>query len=136
MENLSLKVPVLHRTAPFIFLKMNKYNKNYRLSANYKYLNSKYDLKMNFIRDLDKIHYPDNKFFTIKENVIYLKKNNNIQEWLLKESEDNTLYISKIIYDDTSIMVLKRIFQDDINYSIFFGSLSYYNLNHFLEESL
>ena len=136
---ITLKVPVLYRSVPYVYIKMNNIDNRYRLSGNYKYLNEHYGLKINMIRDFDKIEHSSNKYFSIVDNSIDLFKKSDWQNWKMGEG-DNTLLVQRMIInhekENHTIIILTRNFKGDINSSIFFCSPSYYNINHFLEDQI
>jgi len=133
MEYSSLKIPITYRSAPYVYIKINNNSKRYRLSCNYKYLNEHYGLKMKFIRDLDNIYYPINKYFNIVDNEILI--NNDLdslyQTWDLG-SDENTLKITRILNDDVVFLILHRVYDGEYDYSIFYGSKKYNTINELL----
>lgn len=141
-DSLSLKIPILHRTVPYIYIKTSITCNSYRLSGNYKYLNEHYNLKINFIRDLDKINNDNknNKYFILdNNNNINIKDGDKWQKWKIGSDTNNELHISRLIVDSalgaSTIIILQRKYFEDINYSIFFSSTNYFNINSFLQES-
>lgn len=138
MNNLSLKIPIMHQTCPYIYLRIGQDSNRYRISMNYKYLNEHYNLNLNFIRDLSKIHNHDNIFFKIENNIIYPKNIGHTQTIKLGNNNNNKCIVHKIIYKKTCIMVFERIFEDEVsNFSIFFASENINNINDIrhIEES-
>jgi hypothetical protein len=138
MENeyQSIKVPIMHRSVPYVYLKMSNDCNRYRLSANYKYLNENYNLKMNFIRDLEKIYNNNNKFFNIVDNKIIIKDRVQAAKYQTWEVGDdfNKLNITRIIFEATTILILHRDYKGDINHSLFYASTDDIDLNIFLGE--
>ncbi len=140
MENTSvLKIPILHRTVPYIYVRMEHLTNRYRVSANYQYLNSNYGLKLSLIRDLEKIFNQDNKYFKIKDSQILKETTtDNWQDWNMIH-EGNSLLISRLLVQRkdslTSLIVLNRNFEDDKDSSIFFASDKYFTIDQFLEDS-
>lgn len=143
-DDINFKIPILHRTVPYVYVKMNNLNNRYRLSCNYKYLNEHYGLQINFIRDLTKIEYPVNTFFKIIDNKIKLSDLSDLsdlknlekvvnQTWELGD-ENNSLKIVRLIHDKCTIIIFHRVFKEDENYSIFYASDSIPNINTFLKD--
>ena len=140
-ENINFKIPILHRTVPYVYVKMNNFNNRYRLSCNYRYLNEHYGLKINFIRDLTKLEKLENTFFKITDNTIKLNDLNMLkdlkkvvnQTWELG-SDKNTLKIVRLIHDKCTMIIFHRIFENDENYSIFYASKTIPNINTFLKD--
>lgn len=161
-DSLVIRVPLLIDNDPFFYIKLNKLSNNYRVSFNYDHLNKMYGIKFNFIRNFDKIHIKNNCLFTILNNNITLGKidslsSNNISElsklyYISKEDFNvkvldstitNNCSITKLTFkskvdktDITTIFILKRLYDDTVNYSILFSSCNYYKLDDFLETIL
>lgn len=136
-----IKLPILHRSTPYVYVKMDLSSKSYRLSANYKYLNEQYNLKINFIRDFNKIDCVNNKYFSVDTTddiSVLLKNSTEWQTWNMGDSVKGLL-ISRLIVtegsDTNTIIVLKRFYDDDINYSLFFASTKYYTIDQFLGDT-
>ena len=131
MDKISLKIPIMHRTVPYVYIKMSLINDRYRLSANYKYLNEQYKLKMSFIRNFEDIYNHNNKYFEIIDNMITIKDHKNqtsSQSWEMGSGE-NTLKIIRIIYIDSSLIYLFREYKGVKNCSIFFSSTELSSIN-------
>jgi len=131
----SHKVPISEGSAPFVYMRLALDDKSYRLSGNYKYLNDHYNLKLNFIRDLEKI-YPENQtntLFKIENNMILIKDLLNWKKFEFGES-DNTLNVYRLLLGEDSIMILHRNYLGDEDYSLFFSSTKLYNINQKLKE--
>jgi hypothetical protein len=138
-DTISIKIPILHRTIPYVYIKASTVCNSYRLSGNYKYLNEHYNLKINFIRDLIKIdgNHWDNKYFSIDPfGNVTTKEKSLWQEWCLNAAQDNTLMIYRLIIKDekgdSTLIILNREYKDEKNSSVFFASNCYYNINQFL----
>lgn len=136
MENISLKIPIQNRSAPYIFCRISDSTHNYRISCNYEYLNTTYNLKINFYRNLKEIN--KNKFITIYQNDIKLNDFDKWQHWTLEVDKDNYIYISRLVVNESascnSIVVFRRFFHMDYNCSVFFSSDKYHNINQFIEN--
>lgn len=128
-DHTSLKIPIMHRNNPYIYIRINNNDDHYRISMNYKYLNEHYNLKLKFIRDFSKIDNHDNKFFKIVDDIIY-PKNIGYTQTITLGTDRNKCIIYRIIYEKTSIMIFKRMYEDSPeNYSIFFASENISNIN-------
>lgn len=141
-DTISIKIPILHRTIPYIYIKASTVCNSYRLSGNYKYLNEHYNLKINFIRDLTKISEWNwnNSYFNINNDVsIGIKTKHDWQTWNLSHDTHNSLSINRLIIKsdkgDSTIIILNRDYRGETNSSVFFSSNCYYNINQFLEEN-
>lgn len=152
-DQLIIKVPLMlqsDKDEPFYIIKMNKANNLYRVSLNYEHINKLYGLRINFIRNLDKISNRSNKLFKISNDKISINPDfkllNNLYkiekfETFIKNFEDkiNNCKIIKYIFIDkynsnnvSSIFILKREYKADCNYSILFSSTSFYSIDDFL----
>ena len=136
MENISLKIPIQNRSTPYIFCRISDSTHNYRVSCNYEYLNTTYNLKINFYRNLD---ISKNKFFTLtKDKDIELTNYNDWQHWSLTHDSSNYIDISRLVIVEkdscNSIIVFKRIFEEEYNCSVFFCSDKYFNIQQFIES--
>ncbi len=136
-----LKIPLNNNDTPHVFVKMNDIDNRYRISVNYQYLNEKYGLKMKMIRDLNKIE-KENDYFQITNNVVKIKykpiqPTPPIQTWQLGRL-DNTIDVQRMLIQKggtlTTLLIFKRNYYDDINYSIFFSSNHYNTINEFLRS--
>lgn len=135
---------------PFYIIKMNKLNNLYRVSLNYEHLNKLYGLRINFIRNLEKVSNKSNKLFKISGQIINInpefKLTNNLykvekDEGFVKNYEDkiNCCKIIKYSFIDkydqnnvTTIFIIKRDYEDNCNFSILFSSANFYNIDDFL----
>jgi len=140
-----LKVPILHRTVPYIYVKMNDTDEKYRISANYKYLNEHYNLKIGMIRDFSKINIKENNnqketpWFVIYNKTIQVRHEQEWQNWEMG-SGDNTLIVKRIIipHDDgmSTIIIFYRRFKEEYNCSLFFSSDKFYSINELLDTGV
>lgn len=135
---------------PFYIIKMNKANNLYRVSLNYEHLNKLFGLRINFIRNLEKVSNKSNKLFKISGETISInpdfKLSNNLykvekDEGFIKNYEDkiNCCKIIKYSFIDkydpnnvTTIFIIKRDYEDNCNFSILFSSINFYNIDDFL----
>ena len=149
-DQLIIKVPLMVKQEPFYIIKMNKANNLYRVSLNYEHLNKLFGLKINFIRNLNKISNKANKVFKITKDEIVLNSDYDFKSNLYKvekfetlvknfEGNINNCKIIKYVFVDkydsnnvSSIFILKREYKTDCNYSILFSSTSFYNIDDFL----
>ena len=152
-DQLIIKVPLMiqkDKDEPFYIIKMNKLNNLYRVSLNYEHLNKLYGLRINFIRNLEKVSNKSNKLFKISGQIINInpefKLTNNLykvekDEGFVKNYEDkiNCCKIIKYSFIDkydqnnvTTIFIIKRDYEDNCNFSILFSSVNFYNIDDFL----
>lgn len=152
-DQLIIKVPLMiqkDKDEPFYIIKMNKLNNLYRVSLNYEHLNKLYGLRINFIRNLEKVSNKSNKLFKISGQIISInpefKLTNNLykvekDEGFVKNYEDkiNCCKIIKYSFIDkydqnnvTTIFIIKRDYEDNCNFSILFSSVNFYNIDDFL----
>ena len=152
-DQLIIKVPLMiqkDKDEPFYIIKMNKLNNLYRVSLNYEHLNKLYGLRINFIRNLEKVSNKSNKLFKISGQTISInpefKLTNNLykvekDEGFVKNYEDkiNCCKIIKYSFIDkydqnnvTTIFIIKRDYEDNCNFSILFSSVNFYNIDNFL----
>ena len=152
-DQLIIKVPLMvqkDKDEPFYIIKMNKLNNLYRVSLNYEHLNKLYGLRINFIRNLEKVSNKSNKLFKISGQTISInpefKLTNNLykvekDEGFVKNYEDkiNCCKIIKYSFIDkydqnnvTTIFIIKRDYEDNCNFSILFSSVNFYNIDDFL----
>ncbi len=130
------KIKLYTRNLPYIYLKYNINSNRYRISSNYEFLNKNYDLKIQYIRDLNKID-KNNILFNIKDKCITLKDDDKFDKDTFKEDDLNFVNVYKYInhnFKKTIIFIFKRVYKDDINYSIFFSSDVFYSLNEYLNN--
>lgn len=155
-NSLIVKTPLMIDLEPFFYIKMDKECNKYRVSFNYDHLNKMYDIKFNFIRNLNKINIKNNCVFNIvndkvnvnlnlieeqHERYIIEKKEFNVK--VLDSKITNSCHITKFIFknkftptDITTIFVLRRLYDTDVNYSMLFSSYKYYKIDDFLETIL
>jgi hypothetical protein len=119
---------------PYIYVKVHSDCKNYRVSCNYKYCNTKYGTRLNFIRDISNAELiPSNKYFTVDDNIITIKDLNLWKLDKIELSDNNLLNYYKYQNEDNIIIVFHRVFNKDHNFSVFFSSLKYYSFKQFCE---
>ena len=152
-DQLIIKVPLMlqsDKDEPFYIIKMNKSNNLYRVSLNYEHINKLYGLRINFIRNLEKVSNRSNKLFKISNDKISINPDfkllNNLykiekDEAFIKNFEDkiNCCKIIKYSFIDkydsngvTTIFIIKRDYENDCNFSILFSSVKFYNIDDFL----
>jgi len=137
-DTITQKISIFDNPLPFFYIKMDKLSNKYRISLNYEYLNIKYNLKINYIRDLDKID--KNLLFEIcNENNVSIEESPAVRyiKDEFKITDDNYLEISKYeddYYVGTVFYIFKRVYKDDVSYSVLFFSDIFFNLNMFLDS--
>jgi len=137
-KTFTTKVPIFNRSVPYIYIKMNDIDSKYRVSSNYKYLNEQYNLKINFIRDLDKISNKNNEFFILDSSNIKPVGDFELIKCEINDTNYTNIYktiITEKVYnktETTTLMIIERVYREDINYSVFFTSTLYYSLDEFI----
>jgi hypothetical protein len=105
---------------PYFFIKWSKNSERYRISTSFKYLNLKFGLHINIIRDLDKIKNKDfinlitNDYIAIDKDLIYYIYTDN----------DNK----------TEIFYIIRTWENKTSGTIVFFSEKYWSLNDYLAK--
>jgi hypothetical protein len=127
---LTAKIPInfiesYEKEPPYFFVKWITDNKRYRISTSFKYLNIKYNLHINIIRDFE-------KSLDIKK-FLYIFKKFKLQE---KISLYNDLYYYTIIdrENSTQIFYVERLWNNEINGTIVFFSEEFWSLNKYLDN--
>jgi len=143
------KIPLMIGKEPYFYLKLSKDSNLYRLSLNYEYINKVFNIKLKFIRNLNKVLLKKNNIFTIDKSKIYDFKNtvSSIYNIIIDEYDicvfsqpNNKCYVSKYTFinklddsDVTTIFIVNRSYNYEENYSILFSSNMYYDIDTFLE---
>lgn len=137
-KDVNKKLNLFTSNSPYFYIKLSHCSNTYRISLNYEFLNKTYGLKLKFIRNLSKIHQQYNKYFNINNKIVLFNKDVFHESSEIIISDDNKIIINKIIIDGlnnndkTSLFIFKRIYKNDINYSILFCSTVNYTLDEFL----
>jgi len=117
---------------PYFFIKWSQNDKRYRVSTSFKYLNTKYGLHINIIRDPSKITEFQPKLAS-SNNINYLFS-------LLKNQRQIKLTNDLIYYnyidekEKTEIFLIERKWNGITNFIIVFFSLKYWALIDYIEE--
>ena len=159
-NNLNIRIQLFKESNPFIYIQNDLDSKRYRISTNYEYLNSKFNLRIQFVRDFNKLEKLGSKRSDIKTNTliewlifkdqqsIYFKDPSSVEvdEMEFKYNSvavNDTWNIFKIFkytfgtYEQknrTSVLIFNKKFGDDSSYSLFFSSEKFVNLDEFLLE--
>lgn len=149
-NNLNIRIQLFKETNPFIYIQNDLDSRRYRISTNYEYLNSKYNLKIQFIRDLNKLDKRIGSQNLIMDWLIHKEQQSiyfkddiqlNVEELEFKFNSDSIWNIFKVFrysYGDkehnnrTSILIFNKKFGNDSGYSLFFASESFLNIEDFL----
>lgn len=151
--NLNIKIQLFKEPNPFIFIQNDLYSKRYRISTNYKYLNEQYGLKIQFLRDFNKIeslprnslfkvvrgsaNYSDSMYFTTREYQDLEFKHEPIADTKTCFKVSYYNYGSLKNSDRTVLFVFHKVYEEigetDTNYSLFFASEKYF-LKDFLQK--
>ena len=109
------------------FIKWAQTDKRYRISASFKFLNTKYGLHINIIRDLKKV------FTSQADNLKFLLVLlNNQEQTYIADSLNFKRYIN---YDEETIFFLiTREYEGTFNQVLVFFSLKYWGLNEYLSN--
>jgi hypothetical protein len=113
---------------PYFFIKWTKHDKRYRVSTSFKYLNTKYGLHINIIRNLSKIESPNDK---IKYLLSLLK---NQEPVILTHGLKYYRYTD--INEDTEIFFIEREWDGVLNIVLVFFSLKHWSLSDYMEVKL
>jgi hypothetical protein len=149
--NLNIKIQLFKEPNPFIFIQNDLYSKRYRISTNYKYLNEQYGLKIQFLRDFNKIeNLPKNSLFKVgggySMNSIYFTTREYQDLEFRHEPIADTKTGFKVSHynygslkngDRTVLFIFNKDYEEmgetDTNYSLFFASEKYF-LKDFLQK--
>ncbi len=139
-STLTKKICLLHKFSPFIFLKLDYESARYRISTNYEFLNKNFNLKINYIRDLEKVDRLDNSIFEIKDNKI-IPDQEYFKSFRIDVSSTNYCtvhkYLDKTEENVSSILIFERVYiekdEKDTNYSILFVSDEFFSFNSYLK---
>jgi hypothetical protein len=156
-NNLNIRVQLFHEPNPFIYIQHDLDSKRYRVSTNYQYLNTEYNLKIQFIRNfgqydletlinnplIEILKHPSKSQNELTYSVYF--KTKQYQELEFKNSItnetnniSNNLKIFKYIYGSvnnnnrTSVIIFNKKFGNDSNYSMLFVSEQFANVIDFL----
>jgi len=133
------KIKLFDTPLPFVYVKISSISNRYRISANYEFLNTKYNLKINYIRKLSKID--QNELFYVDNNLInFMDDSIELFETFDLSDKVNTNYIEVYKYIDpvhknTIIYFFKRVFNNDVSSSVLFVSDIFFNLNLYFTQS-
>jgi len=108
---------------PYFFIKWAKKDKRYRVSTSFKFMNTKYGLHINIIRNLTKV-----KDINYLNNLLYLLKQNP------KTNITNDFYYYNITDEEnkTEIFLIERRWDNEKNITIVFFSINYWSLRDYL----
>lgn len=124
---------------PHFFIKVDTIDKRYRISASFKYLNQTWDLKINIIRDLNKINY--NKIITESDDSIIfsdeaLKILPQYNIYFDNISGIDNVYIQRMFdpINSTVIFIITRTHKEDQNTTVIFFSKDFWEINSYLKK--
>ncbi len=124
-----LKEVPLQDTHPYFYLKWFRHNKRFRISISFKYLHKHWDLRVNIIRNLEKISEDNLKFiYELLKNgsafrkINYKDKQNNLGFWHLVDSENSG-----------EIFLFDRIYHGEKSSLLVFFSEKHWDMNSYLE---
>jgi len=113
---------------PYFFIKYASDDKRYRISTSFKYLNTKYGLHINIIRNFEKFKTEEPQGDNIEFLLLLLDK---------QESEVITTDLKYSSYKDpkeeTEIFFIEREWDNYINKVIVFFSLKHWSLSEYLK---
>lgn len=120
---------------PHFYVKVDPNDKRYRISASFKYLNEIWDLKINIIRNINKIK--ENKILNPNyDNTII-----NFKGWAVDNENfyfDQTEILDTTVSrlfdpkNNTVLFLITREFQGNYNTAVVFFSKDFWNLNSYL----
>jgi len=111
---------------PYFFIKWAPEDKRYRVSASFKYLNKKYGLRINIIRNLQNLNISKESLEKLIKKILE-EPNNNIDASLIYRN-----FLDK--ENSTEIFLIERNWNNDTNYVVVFFSLKYWRLEDYLQE--
>jgi hypothetical protein len=113
---------------PYFFIKYASYDKRYRISTSFKYLNTKYGLHINIIRNFERFKLEELQGDSIEFLLLLLDK----QEYnIITNDLKYTSY--KDINEETEIFFIERKWDNYTNKVIVFFSLKHWSLNEYLK---
>ena len=121
---------------PHFFIKLDNTEKRYRISASFKYLNENWGLKINIIRDMNKIP----KSSLITKTADNLSFDSEIASDLGLELDRRTdiqdLVIERIFdaNSETVVFIISRTYDSDRNTALVFFSKNFWNVEEFFNE--
>jgi len=110
------------KESPYFFIKWSDVEKRYRVSASFKYLNKKYGIRINIVRDLKKIQQLDKIYELFRDTI--------------EGNLDNGFRYKKF-YDQkkqTEIFYIEREWDNEVSCVVVFFSLKYWKLDDYLQE--
>ena len=110
---------------PYFFVKWAKQDKRYRVSTSFKYLNTKYGLHINIIRNLSKIDSPNGK-------ITYLLSLLKSQKCVIL-TQGLQYYKYTDIDENTEIFFIEREWDGVLNTVLVFFSLKHWSLSNYME---
>jgi hypothetical protein len=108
---------------PYFFIKWSKKTERYRVSTSFKYLNLKFGLHINIIRDIKKSLSTENNIFL--ENKYFLENKRVI------DKNFYYYYYSDLILN-TEIFFIVRTWDNSVSETIVFFSKKYWSLDDYL----
>jgi len=142
METITINIKCLgiksnHR--PYFFLKYSTADKRYRVSTSFKYINIKYGLHINIVRDFKKVRINGFELTNADKILFILELLNNhasCSEYIVADTAvDQIKYTSFLdINQKTEIFLINRTFEMDSNTTIVFFSAKWWSLSEYLDD--
>jgi hypothetical protein len=135
--NQTTQIPILLKmsdwnsnSTPHYFVKWSTDDKHYRVSTSFKFLNKKYNLKINIVRNFSHLGVLNIEFLynLFEEQRLTLRKINY-------DNKDHNLGFYHFIDPENKgeIFLFERRFGEDFNRTLVFFSLQFWNVNEYLE---
>ncbi len=122
--------PASHKILPYFFIKYALDDKRYRISASFKYLNDKYGLHINIIRNLNKA---ENEGLNLKFIYCLLQSNVCSDTNIIKDLEFSNYKDST---EETEIFRVTRKWGDEISEVIVFFSTKWWSLIEYVNHTI
>jgi hypothetical protein len=125
--------PIIPIQSPYFYLKWHLNDKRYRISASFRYLNKKYKLHINIIRDIAKKEYCTIEF----KYLLSLIKNHKVND-LFKDIDfiDNTPSVYNFLDTNTStsVFLINRTYENTSDDTLVFFSSTFWSLTDYIKS--
>jgi len=111
--------------SPYFFIRNSMDSRKYRISISFEYLNKKFGLCINVIRDFSKLKLSNKKLEKFISNFD-----------LVYSDEIITIEKYKNVPDDTNIFLVSKLFNNLVSKTLVYFSKDIYDINQFLKKYL
>ena len=132
MDIKTIKIPInipYAKVQPYFFIKYALNDKRYRISASFKYLNDKYGLHINIIRNLDKA-----KAEGLNLKFISLLLYRQPKQEIINTSGNIVFRSFKDPFEKTEVFSIEREFNNEISRVLVFFSSKWWSLNDYINN--